>query len=82
MDRIGEIRTDFFLLERDLSITFFVKDDATKTQIKKHYPEVREPLKPLFEYVVLKTVVSQKKIEEFHHADLDLSSDRQIDLRI
>jgi hypothetical protein len=82
MDRIGEIRTDFFLLDGDLSITFFVKDDATKTQIKKHYAEIREPLNPLFEYLVLKTVVSRKKIEEFHHADLDLGGDRQINLRI
>ncbi len=82
MDRIGEIRTDFFLLERDLSITFFVKDDTTKTQLKKHYPEIREPLNPLFDYLVLKTVVSEKKIDEFHHADLDLGNDRQIDLRI
>ena len=82
MDRIGEIRTDFFLLGGELSITFFVKDDATKTHIKKHYPEIREPLNPLFDYMVLKTVVSQKKIEEFHHAELDLGSDRQINLRI
>jgi hypothetical protein len=82
MDRIGEIRTDIFLLDGDLSITFFVKDDATKTHIKNHYPEIREPLNPLFDYVVLKTVVSRKKIEEFHHADLDLGGNRQINLRI
>jgi hypothetical protein len=82
MDRIGEIRTDFFLLDKDLTITFFVKDDAGKAQIENHYPEIREPLKSSFNYLVLKTVVSQKKIEEFHHVDLDFAADRQIDLRI
>ena len=82
MDRIGEIRTDFFMLDKDLTITFFVKDDDTRTQLENHYSEIRDPLKPLFDYLVLKTVVSQKKINEFHHIDLELISDRQIDLRI
>ncbi|MDX1708441.1 MAG: hypothetical protein R3274_07565 [Desulfobacterales bacterium] len=82
MDRIGEIRTDFLLLKKDLTITFFVKDDATRTQVINHYPEIRDPLASFFDYLVLKTVISQKKIDEFHHADLELESDRQIDLRI
>ncbi len=82
MDRIGEIRTDFLLLNKDLTITFFVKDDASKTQFENHYKEIREPLNSLFDYLILKTVVSQKKIEEFHHTDLDFANDRQVDLRI
>ena len=82
MDRIGEIRSDFSLLNKDLSITFFVRDETVKNRIEGHYQEIREPLKSHFNYLVLKTVVSQKKIEEFHHVDLDFASDRQIDLRI
>lgn len=82
LSAIGEIRTDFFLLNKDLSITFFVKDDASKTHLEGHYKEIREPLDSLFNYLVLKTVVSEKKIAEFHHADLDFDSDRQVDLRI
>ena len=82
LNRIGEIRTDFVLNDKDLSITFFVKDEASKTQFEKHYDEIREPLNALFNYVVLKTVVSERKIEEFHHADLVIDADRQVDLRI
>jgi hypothetical protein len=82
MDRIGEVRTDFFLLKKDLSITFFVKDDVSKTHFEKHFEEIRESLNPLFDYLVLKTVVSEKKIHDFHHEDLDAGADRQIDLRI
>jgi hypothetical protein len=82
MDRIGEIRTDFFLMKRDLSITFFVKDDASKKQFENHFEEIRESLNSLFDYLILKTVVSEKKIQDFHHEDLDLGGDRQIDLRI
>ena len=82
LNRIGELRTDFFLLDKDLSITFFVKDDASKTHFEHHYKEIRESLNSLFNYLVLKTVVSEKKIKEYHHVDLDIDSDRQVDLRI
>ena len=82
MDRIGAIRADFAQLDRDLSITFFVKDDAVKSRIENQYEEVRKPLASLFNYLVLKTVVSEKKIEEFHQVDLDFTSDRQVDLRV
>jgi hypothetical protein len=82
MDRIGEIRADFDQIEKDLSITFFVQDDAFKTRIENQYEEIRKPLASFFDYLVLKTVVSEKKIEEFHQVDLDFTSDRKVDLRI
>ena len=82
MEQIGEIRTDFFLMKKDLSITFFVKDEVRKRQFEDHFKEIRKPLNSLFDYLILKAVVSEKKIQDFHHEDLDLGSDRQIDLRI
>ena len=82
MDRIGEVRTDFFLMEKDLSITFFVKDEAHKQQFENHFEEISEPLDSLFDCLVLKAVVSEKKIQAFHHEDLDPTGDRRIDLRI
>jgi hypothetical protein len=82
MDRIGEVRTDFFLMKKDLSITFFVKDDASKKQFENYIEEIREPLNSLFDYLILKAVVSEQKIQDFHHEDLDLDGDRQINLRI
>ena len=82
MDRIGEVRTDFFLMKKDLSITFFVNDDVSKKQFENHFEEISKSLNSLFDYLVLKAVVSEKKIQEFHHQELDLGGDRQIDLRI
>jgi hypothetical protein len=82
MERIGETRTDFFLLGKDLTITFFVKDNACKKQFEECFSEIRDALDPLFDYLVLKAVVSRKKIRDFHYEDLDLGMDRQIDLRI
>ena len=82
MDRIGEVRTDISLFNNDLAITFFVKNEDAKTLFENHYDEIRSPLNSIFDYLILKTVVSQKKIEDFHHEDVEFSSDRQIDLRI
>ena len=82
MDKIGEVRTDLFLKEKDLSITFFVKDESRKTKFEENLDEISDRLAPLFDYLILKTVVSAKKIQDFHHEDLDLGSDKQIDLRI
>ena len=67
---------------RARSITFFVKDDVSKKQFENHIQEIRESLNSLFDYLILKTVVSEKKIQDFHHEDLDLAGDRQINLRI
>ena len=69
-------------MKKDLSITFFVKDEVSKKQFETHFEEISEPLNSLFDYLVLKAVVSEKKIQEFHHEDLDLGGDRQIDLRV
>jgi len=82
MDKIGEVRTDFFLKEKELAITFFVKDESRKTKFEDNLDEISDRLAPLFDYLILKTVVSAKKIQDFHHEDLDLGSDKQIDLRI
>ncbi|MGD2187196.1 MAG: hypothetical protein PVI71_13785 [Desulfobacterales bacterium] len=82
MDKIGEIRADFFLLKKELTITFFVNDDTRKIQFEEHLDEISSQLDPLFDYLIIKTVVSEKKIQDFHREDLDLGSDKQIDLRI
>jgi hypothetical protein len=82
MDKIGEVRADFYLIKKDLSITFFVNDDTRKIKFEEHLDEVSDRLDPLFDYLILKTVVSAKKIQDFRREDLDLGSDKQIDLRI
>jgi hypothetical protein len=82
MDRLGEIRTDFSLIKKDLCVTFFVKNDFSKKLFDNSFAELRESLNSLFDYLILKTVVSEKKIQDFHHEDLDPCDDQQIDLRI
>jgi hypothetical protein len=82
MERIGEIRADFFLLKKDLTITFFIKDKVRKKQFEDNLAEIHEALAPFFDYLILKTVVAAKKVRDFHHEDSNFSKDRQIDLKI
>ncbi len=82
MDRLGDLRTDFYLLEKDLTVTFFVKDQSTKTIIQKNHLELTELLNPLFDQILLRVIVSEKKIKDFDREDVQITSDRRVDLRI
>ena len=82
MNRLGDLRTDFFLLEKDLTVTFFVKDRHTKTELREHYSELQELLRPFFDQLFLRVVVSEKKIKDFDHEEIHIDGDRRVDLRI
>jgi hypothetical protein len=82
MDAMGEIRSDLYHLNNELTITFFVKDDETKKTIESHYSQIRTALDHVFEYLVLRTVISSKKISDFHQEDWVPSEDKRVDVRI
>ena len=82
LDRLGDLRTDFFLLDKDLTINFFVKEDSTKVKIQENFLELQELLHVFFSQVVLKVSVSEKKVIDFDHEDFQVDGDRQVDLRV
>jgi len=82
MERLGDIRTDFYLLENDLNITFFVTEPSTKIRIQENYSELRELLDSLFDQIQLKIKVSETKVRDFDRPIVQIAGDRQVDLRI
>ncbi|MBW2450037.1 MAG: hypothetical protein JRE92_06410 [Deltaproteobacteria bacterium] len=82
LDRLGDLRTDFFLLDKDLTINFFVKEDSTKVKIQENFLELQELLHVFFNQIVLKVSVSEKKVIDFDHEDFQVNGDRQVDLRV
>jgi hypothetical protein len=82
MDRLGAVRTDFYLLEKDLTVTFFVKNPSTKIEIQENIPDLQEFLNPFFNQTLLRVIVSEKKIKDFDHEDLQTTSDRRVDVLI
>ncbi len=69
MDKLGEVRSDFFYLKKDLSITFFVRDQAIKNYLDAHLNEVGEVLSSDFKKVQLNIAVSQEKFVELEEGE-------------
>jgi hypothetical protein len=65
MERIGDIRTDLFLMDKDLKIAFFVNDHNIKTYINDHSDEIKKRLAGHFRSLSLEIEISERKIEEF-----------------
>jgi hypothetical protein len=82
LDRLGDLRTDFFLLEKDLTITFFVKEDPAKIKLQENFPVLQGLLHDFFNQILLEVIVSEKKVTDFDCEDLQFASDRRVDLRI
>jgi hypothetical protein len=82
LDRLGDLRTDFFLLDRDLSLTFFVEDNETKGELQEKLFELHELLQGSFDMIRLNVVVSEKKVKDFDSEDLQITGDRRVDLRV
>ena len=82
LDRLGDLRTDFFLLDEELSINFFVKDDSTKLNLQNHLPELHELLYGFFDQIRLNVILSEKKVTDFDREDLLVAGDRKVDLRV
>ncbi len=82
LDRLGDLRTDFFLLDKDLTIIFFVKEDSVKVKIQENFLELQELLHAFFNQILLKVIVSEKKVTDFDREDFEITGDRQVDLRV
>jgi len=82
LDRLGDLRTDFFLLDKDLAITFFVKEESVKSKIQKNFLELQKLLHGFFNQILLKVIVSEKKVADFDHEDRQVSGDSRVDLRV
>ena len=82
LDRLGDLRMDFFLLDEELSINFFVKDDSTRVNLQYNLPELHELLHGFFDQIRLNVIVSEKKVTDFDREDLQITGDRRVDLRV
>ena len=62
MDRMGTVRTDLWMVGRDLNITFFVQDMGVKKAVENDGHRIGKMLKGTFNTVAISVVVNQKKI--------------------
>ena len=82
MDRMGTVRTDLWMVGKDLNITFFVQTPEVKSAISAVQDEVQNALNEKFNTVAVSVIINEKKIEEFDEVDSSPSPHRLLDLSI
>jgi len=80
MDRMGEIRTDFFNIKSDLNITFLVTNEKSKKIIEDNIDLIKEELSRIFGSLVINVIVSKAKVAQFSSEDIDVSNSKMLDL--
>lgn len=80
MDRLGAVRSDVWMIGKDLNITFFVGDENVKAGIVDRQEQIQRALKDTFNTVAVSVVVSAKKIAEFDGEDLSPTGTRNVDV--
>jgi hypothetical protein len=82
LDRLGDIRSDIVLQERDLAVMFFVSEEPVRAQFENRLETVREALRAHFARVTVSVTLADKKLAEFETDLLRVDGDRKIDMRI
>jgi len=82
MQNIGAIRTDFFLLKKQLKIVFYLNDHKIEKIIHAHADSIKTSLAEHFNRVLLNVVISEKKVEEFDIEHLLTDKNSLVDLRV
>jgi hypothetical protein len=81
LDRIGSVRSDFFLLGRSLSISIFVASDELQNVFAGYVPEVHGLLAEWFDSVRVQVKTSPRKIDRFLAEDWRPAGESLVDVR-
>ena len=82
MDQLGDVRTDFMLLGKDLNLNFYVTEPATGVKIQEDYKELEDVLGGLFDQLHLSVKVSEKRVNDFDRPDIQTAGSQKVDIRI
>ncbi len=69
MDHLGAVRADLAMMENELGINFFVRDDDVRIRFEKETETVATALAGSFTRVRISTIVSHDKIARFDDED-------------
>lgn len=82
MDNLGAVRVDLMMMEKELRIHFFVRDDAVRDRFEKHTETVAAALAESFSQIRISTVVSQEKIRRFYDEEKGGTPTGRIDIQV
>ena len=79
---LGLVRSDFLLIQRDLSIAFYVGAWNIKEYFETRMEPIKQVLEALFDTVSLFVRVSEQKIKAFESPSFEIDHDHKLDVRI
>ena len=82
MDRLGDVRTDLFLLGNDLKLTFYVTEPSAKLKIEENFQELEGLLHDFFDQIQVRVKISEKRVKDFNRPDVQLDGHRRVNLRV
>jgi hypothetical protein len=82
MDRMGPVRSDLWMVGKDLNVTFYVQETSVKTAIDEAQGQIKAMLENIFNTVGVSVRVNEKKIAAFDGEDLTDAGHRLVDLSI
>lgn len=82
LERLGLVRSDFLMIQRDLSIAFYVSSSEIKAYFETKIESIRKVLEDLFDTVSLVIHVSEQKLKNFADFSMEQDHDHKVDLRI
>ena len=82
LDRLGPTRIDLFMLERSLTLTFFVTSMTAQETVEAHAGDLKPTLETLFENVSVSVCGSEQKIADFEYEDQLPAGNRRLDVRV
>ena len=82
MDPMGGVRTDLWMVARELNVTFFVPNAGIQALVQGEQHRIGEALQPVFNTVSVNVVVNERKIEAFDGEELFIPGQRQLDVSV
>lgn len=79
-DRLGSIRVDLFLLDRELSMAFWVESDRARQALESCAEELRAAVSPGFARLQLTVAVLRRPIADFEAEDLRPATRSRLDV--
>jgi hypothetical protein len=82
MDKLGDVRTDFFFVLKNLNITFYVNKPEVKRLLEQELGDIRLSLGKTFRSLTLKVVFSETKVSNFHMETPVVDNRRMLDVKV
>ena len=82
LNRLGIVRSDFLMIQRDLAVTFYVNSVDIKDYFETQMEPIKKVLEDLFDTVSLAARVSEQKIKAFDDLSFEIDHDHKLDVRV